>query len=148
VGPAINDQIACRLAVGFCPPSGTFVDIGAHIGSVVANVQFERSSARILSFEAIPEKGRALARKFPGVVVHCCALSDVDGKHSFFIDDHNSGCSSLAMNGGEVREITVSTKRLDSLCEEEHGDVMKIDVEGAELGSFAAQRWLSVAADP
>jgi FkbM family methyltransferase len=134
VGTAINDQLAGRLVVSLCPQGGTFLDIGAHIGSVIAEVLFEKPTARIIAFEAIPAKASALRRKFPEVAAHCCALSDIEGTQSFYIDVHNSGCSSLARNAGNDREITVSTKRLDSVLAEEHVDVIKIDVEGAELG--------------
>jgi FkbM family methyltransferase len=134
VGTAINDQIAGRLVVSLCPQAGTFVDIGAHIGSVVAEVLFEKPTARIIAFEAIPDKASALRRKFPEVAVHCCALADAEGEQSFYIDANNSGCSSLAKNGGDVQEITVSTKRLDAVLDDDHVDVIKIDVEGAELG--------------
>lgn len=132
-GSLINDQIASRLAVGFCPPHGTFVDIGAHIGSVIADVQFRRPLARIVAFEPIPEKATALRRKFPTVAVHQLALWDSEGQVSFFVDDARSAYSSLHHQAG-TREITVPTRRLDAVLGDVSIDVIKLDVEGAELG--------------
>lgn len=133
-GAMINDQIASRIAVGLCPAKGTFVDVGAHIGSIISEVLFHRPDANIIAFDAIPEKVDALRRKFPRVQVHCCALSDREGQKDFFVDLHNSGCSSLVESGAPHRQIVVDTKTLDGVLMDEIIDVLKIDVEGAELG--------------
>ena len=135
-GTLVNDQIAIQLAVGLCPPSGTFVDIGAHIGSVISEVHFRHPGARIVAFEAIPEKAAALQRKFPGYEVHNLALWDREGEASFFVDVEHSASSSLARGTAEAREIRVRTRRLDSLFADRGADVLKVDVEGAELGVF------------
>jgi hypothetical protein len=80
----------------------------------------------------VPEKAARLKRKFPKVEVHCFALSEDEGETSFFIDDRRSGYSSLANNGG--REIIVQKKRLSAIVPSNDVDVIKLDVEGAELG--------------
>ncbi len=117
-GTVFNDQLAARMAVAFCPPHGTFVDVGAHIGSIISDVQFRRPLARIVAFEAIPEKAAALRRKFPTVAVHEIALWDSEGEASFFIDDAHSGYSSLhredsarkssCRRGGSIRSSPMS----------------------------------------
>lgn len=132
-GTVVNDQIAVRLAVGFCPPRGTFVDVGAHIGSVTSEVHFMRPEAKVIAFEAIPEKAAGLRRKFPDVEVHNFALWDSEGESSFFIDDEKSSCSSLERGASRSREIKVQTRTLDQLMAGRALDVLKIDVEGAEL---------------
>lgn len=133
-GTVVNDQIATRLAVGLCPSTGTFVDIGAHIGSVISDVHFRHPHVHIVAFEAIPEKAEALRRKFPSIEVHNFALWDSEGEASFFIDAQESGCSSLARRNSAAREIRVLTRRLDTVMVERAVDVVKLDVEGAELG--------------
>lgn len=135
-GTLINDQLAIQLAVGLCPPTGTFVDIGAHIGSVFSDVHFRHPRACIVAFEAIPEKAAALQRKFPGFEVHNLALWDREGEASFFVDVEHSASSSLARGRPEAREILVQTRRLDSLFADRVADILKVDVEGAELGVF------------
>lgn len=147
VGSVVNDQIATRLAVAFCPAQGIFVDVGAHIGSVIADVQFRRPEARIVAFEAIPEKAAALRRKFPTIAVHEVALWDSEGEASFFVDDARSGYSSLHRQDA-TREIKVPTRRLDAILTDVAVDVIKIDVEGAELGVLRGAQGLLHAARP
>jgi len=133
-GTVVNDQIATRLAVAFCPPAGAFVDVGAHIGSIISDVKFRHPSAQVVAFEAIPAKAEALRRKFPSVEIHNVALWDSEGEASFFVDPQHSGCSSLHRSGSTIEEIRVVTRRLDSVLADRRVDVLKIDVEGAELG--------------
>lgn len=131
-GTIANDQMALRLLVGLCRPNDVFVDIGAHLGSVIGEVRHHCSDAKIVAFEAIPEKAANLTKKFPEVEIHCCALADSEGEAEFFIDLEESGFSSLASPPHRSAKITVEMKRLDYLLN--HADLMKIDVEGAELG--------------
>lgn len=134
VGTVANDQLAGRIAVRLVDGAGIFVDVGAHIGSVVAEVRRHCPAARIIAFEAIPEKADRLRKKFPDVRVECCALSDREGQASFFVDLDRSGYSSLARGSSQVREIEVPLRRLDDFLAGEPVDLIKIDVEGAELG--------------
>ena len=131
-GTLVNDQLASTLMAQLCRADETFVDIGAHIGSVVAEVRYTCPSARIIAFEAIPEKVSKLRNKFPDVTFHSCALSEDEGEASFYIDLDKSGYSSLDGTHGNKREIRVEKRRLDSLLDV--ANMIKIDVEGAELG--------------
>ncbi len=132
LGTIVNDQLASTLIVRLCRPGETFVDVGAHIGSVIAEVKHECPSANIIAFEAIPEKVASLRRKFPDIRIHSCALAETEGKASFYVDLDSSGYSSLDGGRANRREISVSKNRLDNLIA--HADLIKIDVEGAELG--------------
>jgi FkbM family methyltransferase len=135
-GTIANDQIAAYLLPRLCAPGKTFIDVGSHIGSVIAEVQHHDSSISIIAIEAIPEKAERLHRKFRRVSVYNYAAGDQDGKVSFFINPKQSGYSSLgkATSAEGLREITVSMRRLDDLIFADNVDVIKIDVEGAELG--------------
>lgn len=95
---------------------------------------FRHPDAAIVAFEAIPEKADALRRKFPSIELHNVALWDSEGEASFFVDLEHSGCSSLEQRNPGAREIRVSTRRLDSILLDRRIDVIKLDVEGAELG--------------
>jgi len=132
LGTAVNDQLAPRLIAQLCQPTDVFVDVGAHIGSVIAEVRHNCPDARIVAFEAMSDKVAWLTRKFPTVTVHCCALSDQTGEAEFFVNLSQSGYSSLAEQQGSVRRITVAINRMDDLLD--RADLIKIDVEGAELG--------------
>jgi len=134
LGTVVNDQLASSLMACLVRPGETFVDVGAHIGSVIAEVRFRCPSARIIAFEAIPEKVENLVRKFPDVKIHACALSDDEGETTFYVDLKQSGYSSLAERDGESRQITVPKWRLDTMLPDTDVHMIKIDVEGAELG--------------
>jgi len=115
-----------------------FVDAGAHIGSVVADVRRYHPSIQVIAVEAVPEKASDLARKFPGIEVHSCALGEADGEVTFFVDSRRPGYSSLAKrqhSDNDIREISVPMRRLDDIISTSAKvEVIKIDVEGAELG--------------
>jgi FkbM family methyltransferase len=135
VGTVANDQLSEFLVTKLCKSGKTFLDVGAHIGSIIASVSQHDRSITIIAFEAIPEKVVSLRRKFPGVVIHGCAVGDREGTVAFFIDTERSGYSSLGKSqSARVREIVVPMKRLDDLVTAKTVDVIKIDVEGAELG--------------
>jgi len=136
VGTMANDQLASRLIAGLCAPAKTFIDVGAHVGSVIAAVTQHDSSIHVIAFEAIPEKVKNLRKTFPSVEIHECALGEIEGTASFFIDTRRSGYSSLGKseNAGHIREIKVPLKKLDALVSSSDIDAIKIDVEGAELG--------------
>ncbi|MCW2405013.1 FkbM family methyltransferase [Sphingobium sp. B1D7B] len=127
-----------RLRDRLCPPGGVFVDIGAHIGSVIAAVQRYSAPSQIIAFEAIPEKVERLRAKFPGVEIHQCALGERAGEVEFTIDLVETGNSSLntAVQGRSAahKVISVEMQTLDHLMGGHRVDLMKIDVEGAELG--------------
>jgi FkbM family methyltransferase len=136
IGTLLNDQLASYLLPRLCAPGKTFIDVGAHIGSVIADVQHHDKTIRIIAIEAIPEKAERLHRKFPRVDIYNYAVGDQFGNVSFFINTKRSGYSSLgkAANVEGLKEVTVSIRPIDALIMADNVDVIKIDVEGAELG--------------
>jgi FkbM family methyltransferase len=144
IGTLMNDQMAAYLLPRLCAPGKTFIDVGAHIGSVIAEVQHHDSSISIIAIEAIPEKAERLHRKFRGVSVYNYAAGDHCGKVSFFINTEQSGYSSLgkSANSKGLKEITVSMRRLDDLILADNIDAIKIDAEGAELGVLIGSKKL------
>jgi FkbM family methyltransferase len=137
LGTLANDHLATYLITRFCAPGKIFIDIGAHIGSVVSSVQTHVPSATIIAIEPIPEKVVHLRRSFPTVRVHQVALGDSEGSVKFFIDTKQSGYSSLSRpaerDAKKMVEITVPMTRLDQLVDSNAIDAIKIDVEGTEL---------------
>jgi FkbM family methyltransferase len=138
VGTLANDVLARVLVTRICRNNKIFIDVGAHIGSVIAEVIYHTPSVRIIAFEAIPEKVAYLRRKFPQVKFHACALSESEGEATFFVNNRRSGYSSLRHPSSSdrpyVTEVRVPLKRLDGVISSDAMDVLKIDVEGAELG--------------
>ncbi len=74
VGTIANDQLATKLVTTLCQPGKTFIDVGAHIGSIIAEVAYNDPSIKIVAIEAIPEKVVNLKRKFPSIEIHGCAV--------------------------------------------------------------------------
>jgi FkbM family methyltransferase len=144
IGTLMNDQMAAYLLPRLCAPGKTFVDVGSHIGSVISEVQHNDRSVSIIAIEAIPEKAERLHRKFPRVSIYNYAAGDQDGKVSFFINPKQSGYSSLGKSADAegLQEITVTMRRLDDLILTDNIDVIKIDVEGAELGVLLGSKKL------
>jgi FkbM family methyltransferase len=137
VGTEANDQLSEFLVTRICASGGTFVDVGAHIGSITAAVSHHDPTVKIVAIEAMPDKAAALRKRFPGVVVHGCAVGERAGTVAFYVDTQQSGYSSLgrpSSKGSQVTEISVPIARLDDLVGTGAVDVIKIDVEGAELG--------------
>jgi FkbM family methyltransferase len=118
-------------------PGDTIIDIGAHIGSILSEVLYIDPSIKMIAIEPIPAKVDSLKRRFPSIELHHCALGDFSGEVPFFVNIRESGYSSLSQIAssqvGEIVEITVSLKKLDDLVSSNDVDVIKIDVEGAEL---------------
>jgi FkbM family methyltransferase len=139
IGTIANDQLAEFLVTRFCERA--FVDVGAHIGSIITEVLANCPGVRITAVEPIPEKARWLREKFRNVEVVECALADREGEISFFVNDAASGYSSLARPSSEAREIKVPVRRLDAIVDD--ADVVKIDVEGAELGVLKGSEGLN-----
>lgn len=138
LGQVSNDQLATRLITRICRPRTVFIDVGAHIGSVVSEVALSNASVSIVAIEAIPQKADALKRKFRSIQVHACAAGEATGTANFFINTRASGYSSLAAPSGAAAasfvQISVPIRRLDDILPEHGIDALKIDVEGAELG--------------
>ena len=138
VGTFANDILATRLITSLCQSHKTFIDVGAHIGSVTSAVAHRDASIKIVAVEAIPEKIVKLRRKFPSVEFHECAVGECAGEASFFINLLQSGYSSLGRpHDGRLSsfsEIKVQIRRLDEIVKDANVDAIKIDVEGAELG--------------
>src|SRR5207244_4306522 len=65
---------------------------------------------------------------------------DYEGESSFFINPEESGYSSLSPDTGTL-EIRVPVRRLDSIVDQ--ADVIKIDVEGAELGVLRGSEYIT-----
>lgn len=116
------------------------IDVGAHSGAVLREILRIAPSGRHLAYEPIPELATSLAGEFPTVDVRNAALSDENGESRFVHVDsapEYSGLREREYHGvADVvkHEITVRTERLDDhLPDDLCPDLIKIDVEGAEL---------------
>lgn len=125
--------MATRLA-----PDANCVDVGAHRGAFLANMTRFAPQGRHVACEPLPHLAAELREKFPTATVHEVALANEAGEATFhFLPTMQgfSGLHDIAPGDHEVRELQVRTARLDDLLDPELPiSLIKIDVEGAELG--------------
>jgi FkbM family methyltransferase len=140
VGTIANDYLADVLVTSICKGGDTFVDVGAHVGMIIAGVRQHDPGIRIIAIEAMPDKVEVLRRKFPQVEIHDCAVGREEGDATFYVNAHETAYSSLVSSDGMgegVREIPVKVRTLDGLIPEDMDvDVIKMDIEGSELDAL------------
>ena len=136
--PRERALLAERLSGDF-----VFLDVGASVGGyALAVAAFGGPRARILAVEPLPALFERLAYNigqsgFANVKAVSCALADVDGEVTLFVNTYNQGESSVRIVSAEaqVEQIRVRAKTLLRLAREEgyaRIDAIKLDVEGAE----------------
>lgn len=137
VGMMANDILSTKLITKICAADKVFIDIGAHIGSIISEVQRSDASITVIGIEAIPEKVLYLKKHFPKATFFDCALGDTTDTVSFYVNQKASGYSSLTAPDSstthQIKEISVPLRRLDDLDNFNGVDAIKIDVEGTEL---------------
>lgn len=132
-----NDIVADRLISQICISGGTFVDIGAHIGSVLSSVHRHDGTINIIAIEADPRKIASLKRNFAYCEFFEFAVGEREGTADFYVNCKKSGFSSLvAAQTGAQQKLSVRLSTLDTLLADTSVDVIKVDIEGAELGAL------------
>jgi len=129
--------------------SPVIVDAGANIGCTTIYLKTLYPSARILSIEADPANFDALNRN-----IRLCNLDKVTCLNSALW--HVNGTARLARNFQGVRDwsikveesgdIIVPARTMSSILEQTsigQVDVLKMDIEGAELNIFVSDLWMS-----
>jgi len=124
-------------------PGGTFLDVGANLGRIAfAAARRVGPTGRVLAFEANPTIAARLndeiARNHtPQVEVVPVACGAIPGELEFYVSRAHTGRSSLSqLNAQSSASIRVPCERVDTLLAARgiaHADVVKIDVEGAEM---------------
>jgi FkbM family methyltransferase len=147
--PVVEDLISELRA------NDTFFDLGANHGiyTCLAGLSFE--AGQVISFEPNPKTCEALKKNIAlnqlqtDVTVFQSAVADKPGKADFFIDKNSTGSSlSESRQQSDTKAIEVDVVALDSLVTAESlpiPDVIKIDVEGAELQALKGMQ--SILAD-
>ncbi|MHC4375001.1 MAG: FkbM family methyltransferase [Planctomycetota bacterium] len=115
------------------------MDIGCHLGSVLAELTSMSKSGRHVAIEPLPYKAEWLTKKFPQVEVHQVALGPEPGEVDFYFNPKASGFSGLKVHKEDpgIQKLTVPLRRLDDVVPDDRKfSFLKIDVEGGELGLF------------
>jgi FkbM family methyltransferase len=137
--PGCTKFICERLGAG-----EVFIDVGANAGYfTLLAAQKVGPRGKVLSVEADPSMASELRRnveknRFSNVIVGETACADHIGTVAlYFSNTSNSGRASLSqVNAGTADSVSVPCTPLDVLVEQHHlerVDLVKIDVEGAEL---------------
>lgn len=123
--------LLCRIV----QPHWNCMDVGGHIGSVAWQLQRLARHGKLAIVEASPAKAAALRRRFPHAEVHAVAVSDHDGRATFYENRDAPGFSSLTDRSerGRTVAVEVPVTRLDTLWPADRPlHFLKIDVEGHE----------------
>jgi len=139
-----SEPEAAAFITGFLKPGMVFFDIGAHIGEyTVMGASCVGADGQVHAFEAQPDTAELLRKscqsnRLQNALINSCAVSDEEGELEFSV------CSDPTMSAiatstrtrhrilGRIRVPAIS---LDAYCDRARlcPDLLKIDVEGAEL---------------
>ncbi|HLZ41967.1 MAG TPA: FkbM family methyltransferase [Candidatus Sulfotelmatobacter sp.] len=125
----------------------TFADIGANQGELTLIAAKSLSSGTVLAFEPMPNIFAKLAHNvelngFSNVRLFNMGLFDSESSLPMYVKNDsafgavNEGVPSLFSTGSDRKEVSVPLRRFDDVARESgltRLDVMKIDVEGAEM---------------
>jgi FkbM family methyltransferase len=144
-GSGVYEPDTLRAILHHLRPSGVFVDVGANVGALALPVAVCRPGASIICVEADPqiasllrlnvtENGRSNIR-----IVHCLAGPIDDPGVSFYRAPASKfGMGSIGPQFG-ASPTKLPQRPLDQVLDElaiDDIDVVKLDIEGAELGAM------------
>lgn len=126
------------------PPDGIFLDVGANVGWHTLRAARHLTSGKVYAFEPMAASLARLRRNLElngllNVEVFPFALSDVEGVAAFNREPGQTGTVSMAPRPQGLAAGWLRCKRLDDLPQgmsPHRIDVVKLDVEGAELRSL------------
>lgn len=142
-----NMSLIQRKLIARAKGCDTFVDLGAHIGTmsipVIAKIRPKKSILVEANSDVIPLLKENVAKNLPDLdveVIHA-AICDTDGPVQFAMLEEKSDSSSMyredVVRGGKKEDVLGMT--LDSLMAKTEGSVfLKVDIECAEILMFRA----------
>jgi len=124
-------------------------DVGAHKGETVARYRALFPDSSIYCFEPFPDNVKILRSRFssdPSVHVYESAVSDVNGKKTFYVNENDATSSLLPRAKDERRyyskaadsrcTVEVDALTIDEILQQngiDHIDILKFDIQGGEL---------------
>jgi FkbM family methyltransferase len=135
------DRLTKKVIKTVCMPNSNCIDVGCHKGEILDLMLAAAPKGRHWGFEPIPILFEALKKKYEGTTcqISPVALSSSVGEAQFNYVTSNPSYSGLLRRkydrpNEEDTSITVQTARLDDVLPQDYKvDLIKIDVEGAEM---------------
>ncbi len=151
----LREEIAIEaILAAVLRADGSYVDIGTNRGQLLELAVRTAPAGQHVAFEPLPALAADVKARFPGVDVRGVALSDRPGTHEFWHFRLLDGWSGLRRStqisdeAGDPERIEVPVSTLDAELRERWPALVKIDVEGAELGVLEGGRELLSRAKP
>jgi FkbM family methyltransferase len=132
---SIRDEAHLRAVMAaILRPDSNCIDVGANVGDMLGEMVRLAPAGRHIAYEPLPELARGLAERYPAVDVRNAAVSDAPGEATFYRDPRIRSRSGLSANDG-AHPFTVRLEAIDGALPAGYvPHLVKIDVEGAELG--------------
>jgi FkbM family methyltransferase len=136
----VTQKVADRI-LEYLPEDGVFLDVGANVGLITAQILAKKQPKKCYLFEPVNRYYNYCKQKFtnnPLVSVENLALSDQTGSLSICIDHQNLGWNTIvsAKRTEGMHEEIIQTISFDEYARRHNInriDVIKIDVEGWEF---------------
>jgi FkbM family methyltransferase len=149
----VYDLAVSEVLARLITPGETVVDAGANVGymTLLAGIA-AGPSGRVLAWEPHPELFSVLRRNVESlaarggaaeIAIRNAALGCDPGRATLVVPaymDANDGVSYIGEATGSAGSIAVSVETFDEVLAGAHVSVMKLDVEGAELGVLSGAR--------
>lgn len=123
---------------GLLPPEALVLDLGGNHGEFSASVRAHFLGAKIFVVEAHPALASEIQRKEIGQVM-AAAVAGGRGEADFFLNQDQCATMLASMKQDGVEKVTVKTLPLAEVVEWTGAariDLLKVDIEGAELDMF------------
>ncbi len=135
-------------------PGDLAIDVGCHEGAILDSMIAAAPGSTHIAFEPLPHLFDALVEKYDGTELHRMALvAEPVGDLEFHHVVTNPGYSGLKERRYDrpdetVELISVPTAKLDDIVGDRSPALIKVDVEGAELGVLQGGRATIVRCQP
>jgi len=149
------DRLTKRVVDKVLNANSTCVDVGCHKGEILDLFVEKSPNGNHFCFEPLPHLNQQLQLKYGKTNrIFSCALSESEGKTTFNYVKNAPAYSGIKqrrydIDNPQIEVIDVELKTLDSIVgDEEKIDLIKIDVEGAELGVLKGAKNLLLRCKP